>query len=76
MPARESSRRNMPSAELAKVLGISPRRARSYWAEPRADYESQSLCRQRPWEAEGISRSTWYWRRRRADDTKEDEWIF
>jgi hypothetical protein len=30
---------------------------------PRASYEANSLSRQKPWEAEGISRRTWYRRR-------------
>lgn len=29
----------------------------------RADYRAQALSRERPWEAEGISRATWYRRR-------------
>ena len=33
---------------------------------PREQYESRSLSRTRPWEAEGISRSTWERRRAKA----------
>jgi hypothetical protein len=29
-------------------------------AQPRAEYESKSLSRTKPWEAEGMSRGTWY----------------
>lgn len=32
----------------------------------RRTYEEQSLSRQQPWKTEGISRSTWYRRRRAA----------
>ena len=32
-------------------------------AKPRAQYEAESLARIKPWEAEGISRRTWYRRR-------------
>jgi len=47
------------------------RRRRLYWenrrrsrgARPRADYETNSLTRAKPWEAEGVSRRTWYRRR-------------
>jgi hypothetical protein len=71
MAARDPSRRMfrgiaMSAADLAKRLGISPRRVRAYWAECRVGYEARSLSRQRPWELEGVSRRTWY-RRRRAE---------
>ena len=35
----------------------------------RAEYLATSLNRQRPWEAEGISRGTWYRRRAISDET-------
>lgn len=38
---------------------------------PRKQYERQSLSNQRPWEAEGISRATWYRRRRETGATHE-----
>jgi hypothetical protein len=38
-------------------------RRRQNGAKPRAEYEAQSLSRTKPWEAEGISRRTWYRRR-------------
>ncbi|WP_159718581.1 hypothetical protein [Geminicoccus flavidas] len=36
---------------------------RAHGAVPRAEYEAQALNRIKPWEAEGISRATWYRRR-------------
>jgi hypothetical protein len=39
-------------------------RRRLKGAKPRARYESESLSRTKPWEAEGISRRTWERRRR------------
>jgi hypothetical protein len=36
------------------------RRRRSRGARPRAEYEANSLARAKPWEAEGVSRRTWY----------------
>jgi hypothetical protein len=39
---------------------------------PRAEYEAKSLSRAKPWIAEGISRATWY-RRRRAETTNPRE---
>lgn len=35
---------------------------------PREAYEAQSLSRMKPWEAEGISRRTWYYRRKNGGD--------
>ena len=39
-------------------------RRRAQGVKPRAIYERNSLTRTKPWEAEGISRTTWYRRRR------------
>jgi hypothetical protein len=39
---------------------------RAEGAVPRVEYEANSLSRQKPWEAEGISRRTWYRHRRQA----------
>lgn len=39
-------------------------RRRTRGAIPREDYEQNGLSQQRPWEREGISRSTWYRQRR------------
>jgi hypothetical protein len=50
----------------AKKAARKRARRRAAGAVPRSEYESNSISRQRPWEAEGISRSTWY-RRRKAE---------
>jgi hypothetical protein len=34
---------------------------------PRQVYEAKSISKQKPWEAEGISRRTWYYRRKRGE---------
>jgi hypothetical protein len=39
------------------------RKRRERGAKPRAEYEAKSLCKAKPWLAEGISRKTWYKRR-------------
>ena len=46
MPAREPSRRTIKCSELARSLGVTPRRARAYWAQPRDQYEAQAVSRQ------------------------------
>lgn len=55
----------LSGAEVAQILGCSRRNARRYHATPRHQYEANSLSRKQPWEAMGISRSTWY-RRKKA----------
>jgi hypothetical protein len=49
----------------AKARQRDEARRRTAGAETRAEYETNSLSKTRPWEAEGISRRTWE-RRRRA----------
>jgi hypothetical protein len=44
------------------------RERRKTGAKPRAQYLAASLSRTQPWKAEGISRSTWERRRRKAGD--------
>jgi len=57
------ARRQETSIEIARRFGVHPVTVRRLVSLPRAEYESQSLSRRRPWEAEGISRATWYRRR-------------
>lgn len=57
------ARRQETSTEIARRFGVHPVTVRRLVSLPRAEYESQSLSRRRPWEAEGISRATWYRRR-------------
>jgi hypothetical protein len=63
----DPTHRSMSAASLAGSLKRSARTARRLWAEPRHLYEARSHARQRPWEAAGVSRATWYRRRRLAE---------
>jgi hypothetical protein len=63
MPAHDPSRRTVTAAALAARLRASVRTARRVWAEPRSLFEARSLSSSKPWQAEGVSRSTWYRRR-------------
>jgi len=38
---------------------------------PREDYEGSAISRLKPWEAEGVSRATWYNRKRAREEAKE-----
>jgi hypothetical protein len=66
MSALKPSRRpgNKTAAELAKEYGVSARTVVRIRAQPRDEYEAQSVSRRKPWEAEGISRATWYRRQK------------
>ena len=44
------------------------KRRRAAGCQPRSEYEAQSISKQQPWIAEGISRRTWY--RRQKQPTK------
>ena len=70
--ARRKGRRAIAAAELGQKLGISPRSARRYWAEPRRNYEVESRENYAPWNDEGISRATWYRRRQRGRQKGKD----
>jgi hypothetical protein len=72
MTARTPMRRpgNRTAAELGATVGRSARTVRRHIAQPRAEYEAQSLARSKPWEAEGISRMTWYRRRKVATQSR------
>ena len=65
MAAREPSRRSIALRDLALRLNRSERTARRLWAQSREDYEAEGSSRKKPWEAEGVGRSTWYRRRQR-----------
>ena len=64
--ARAMPKRDMEAArrERARVRGAAKRRAKG--VKPRAKYESESLARTQPWKAQGISRATWFRRRKRG----------
>lgn len=48
------------------------KRRRSRGAKPRAEYEAQSISRAKPWEALGISRRTWFRRRKQANRLEQE----
>jgi hypothetical protein len=54
--------------DVSRILSNGRRRQkrRMSGVQTRAVYEGQSLSRTKPWEAEGISKSTWYERRKKA----------
>jgi len=56
---------NKTAAEWAKEYGVSVRTVMRLRAQPRAEYEAQSISRLKPWEAEGVSRATWYRRQKK-----------
>jgi len=58
--AEREKRRAQRKAETKRA------KRRAAGSKPRAVYEAESLSRTKPWEAEGISRSTWERRRRGA----------
>lgn len=65
MPKRRT-RRPHPIAMFVERTGLSPRTIRRHIAEDRSEYLARSLERSSPWIAEGISRATWYRRRKAA----------
>jgi hypothetical protein len=68
---RERRRRRRERNRQAKEL---KRRARG--SRLRSEYEAQSISRAKPWEAEGISRKTWYKRLKKnqlIDNTAEKQ---
>lgn len=60
MSAQKPIKRKKTAREIAERLGIHPSTVRRYMAQPRADYEANSIERAKPWEALGISRATWF----------------
>jgi len=60
MSAHKRVKRKHTARELAEKLGVTPRTIRRYMAQPRADYEANSLTSSKPWESLGVSRATWY----------------
>lgn len=53
-------RRDTTAARLAEKLGVNIKTVVKYTAQPRPEYLANSLSRQKPWEALGMSRATWY----------------
>jgi uncharacterized protein YjcR len=61
MTAERRATRKHTAEALAKKLGCHPRTIRRYMAIPRNQWEeTNSISREKPWEALGISRATWY----------------
>jgi hypothetical protein len=60
MAAKHPVKRPAKARELAVQFGVSERTVRNVMAQPREQYEAESLMRTRPWEKLGISRATWY----------------
>lgn len=69
MTARTPMKRpgNRTAEEVGKAVGLSARTVRRHVAQPRADWLAENSARRtKPWEAEGVSRATWYRRRKNA----------
>jgi len=58
--AKHAVKRPVSARELAQRFGVSARTVRRIMALPREQYLSESISRQQPWAALGISRATWY----------------
>lgn len=46
--------------ELAEKFDMCERTVRRWWAQPREEYEANSLSKTEPWKQLGMSRRTWY----------------
>jgi hypothetical protein len=53
-------RKGTTAKELAKKMGVNIKTVYKYTALPRADYLANSISRAKPWEALGMSRTSWY----------------
>ena len=60
MGARVQAKRPMTAKEAAKQFAVSERTIKRFIAQPREQYEAESLSRTKPWEKLGMSRRTWY----------------
>jgi hypothetical protein len=63
----DMTRRALMARRKRKGRERDERRRREKGAQPRTEYEANSLSRTKPWEAEGISRRTWERRRAAVD---------
>lgn len=68
MTARTPMKR--PGTRTAAEIGVAVGRHRTtivrHIAQPRHEYEANSLSRNKPWETVGVSRATWYRQRSEA----------
>lgn len=54
-------RKQRTAREIAERLGVHPRTVQRYISRPRPEWEAaNTISRDKPWEALGISRTTWY----------------
>jgi len=60
MAAKHQTKRPVTASELAQRFRVTPRTVRNIMAQPRAEFLAHSLTRTRPWDALGMSRSSWY----------------
>ena len=61
MGAKHPVKRPATAAELAKRFGVSERTVQRVMAQPRDAWLAEhTISRDKPWEALGISRATWY----------------
>lgn len=64
-PKLKTTKRDVPIKELAERFGCSTRTVARAWSQSRADYLAENtISRDKPWEKLGISRTTWYRRRK------------
>lgn len=55
------TKRPITAREMAEKFKVSERSVRKWWSQSRADYLAENtISRDKPWEALGISRATWY----------------
>lgn len=50
----------MTAKAMAEKFGVSQRTVQRIFAQPREEYLANSISRAKPWEALGMSRSSWY----------------
>jgi len=60
MAAKNKVKRPAKARDLAQQFGVSVRTVVRVMAQPRAEFLAHSLTRTRPWDALGMSRSSWY----------------
>lgn len=53
-------RKGTTAKDLAKKMGVNVKTVVKYTSQPRADYIANSISRAKPWEALGMSRTSWY----------------
>lgn len=54
-------RKQRTARDIAERLGVHPRTVQRYISRPRTEWEAaNTISRDKPWEALGISRMTWY----------------